>query len=215
MKSSLYLVLGLTLTLSVQAGWVNGFDDQAPGAVPVGWTVTMTGQGVPEWTVESEATAPSASNVLKQSGTAAYPLCVNEEIVLKNGFVEVRFKPLSGEKDQAAGIVWRYRDPGNYYIVRANALEDNIVLYKVEQGKRSSLDIVGREGGYGVDGSVPLGQWQTLRIEFADDLFTVLLDGTELFQVSDRTFAEAGQIGLWTKADSVTLFDDIRCGSGD
>lgn len=215
MKSFLALAFFINLTLSAQAAWKTGFDDQNTGAAPDGWTVTMTGQGTPEWMVVTDATAPSAPNGLKQSGTAAYPICVNEEVVLKDGFVEVHFKSLSGEKDQAAGIVWRYLDSSNYYIVRANALEDNVVLYKVEKGKRSALDIVGREGGYGVDVPVPLGQWQVLRIEFADDLFTVLLDGTELFQVSDQTFSEAGKIGLWTKADSVTLFDDVRCGSKD
>jgi len=191
---------------------VVGFDDQKPGTAPADWTVAMTGKGSPRWTVEKDDTAPSAPMVLKQSGTASFPLCVKDDTSLTDGFAEVKFKPLTGEKDQAAGIVWRYTDPDNYYITRANALEDNVVLYKVEKGRRSSLDIVGRDGGYGVKQAVANGKWQTLRVEFVRDLFTVSLDGKKLFQVKDKTFTEAGKVGLWTKADSVTLFDDFTCG---
>lgn len=191
---------------------VVGFDDQKPGTSPAGWTVTMTGKGAPQWTVEEDKTAPSAPMVLKQSGTASFPLCVKDDTSLKDGFAEVKFKPLTGKEDQAAGVVWRYRDPKNYYIVRANALEDNVVLYKVEKGKRSSLEIVGRKEGYGVEQKVENGKWQTLRVEFVGPRFSVLLDGKKLFQVRDKTFTEAGKVGLWTKADSVTLFDDFTYG---
>ena len=104
---------------------VVGFDDQKPGTAPADWTVAMTGKGSPRWTVEKDDTAPSAPMVLKQSGTASFPLCVKDDTSLTDGFAEVKFKPLTGEKDQAAGIVWRYTDPDNYYITRANALEDN------------------------------------------------------------------------------------------
>jgi len=215
MKFLSYCALATVLPVTMFAGGNTGFEDQEAGAAPAGWTVAMTGTGSPRWTVEDEATAPSASKVLKQSGTAAFPLCVKDDTSLVDGFTEVHFKPLTGKEDQAAGIVWRYRDPKNYYIVRANALEDNVVLYKVENGKRSSLNIVGREKGYGVDVEVPNGQWQVLRVEFSGDLFTVSLEGKELFQVKDQTFTEAGKVGLWTKADSVTLFDDFSYGTVD
>lgn len=212
MKSVICSALAIALPITMLAGGSTGFDDQEVGAAPAGWTVAMTGKGSPQWTVENEATAPSAAKALKQSGTASYPLCVKDDTSLTDGFVEVYFKPLTGKKDQAAGIVWRYRDPNNYYIVRANALEDNVVLYKVEKGKRSSLNIVGREKGYGVDAEVPNGQWQVLRVEISGDLFTVLLEGKELFKVKDQTFESAGKVGLWTKADSVTMFDDFSYG---
>lgn len=122
------------------------------------------------------------------------------------------FKPLSGEKDQAGGVVWRYRDTNHYYICRANALENHVVLYKVENGKRTPLDIVGRAAGYGVNAPVPKGQWSRLRVEFIGTRHKVLLNGQPLFEVEDATFTGAGRAGLWTKADSVTLFDDFRAG---
>jgi Domain of Unknown Function (DUF1080) len=87
-----------------------------------------------------------------------------------------------------------------------------VVLYKTINGVRSPLDIVGREGGYGVDVPVPAGQWHTLRIEFAGTRFGVIYNGKKLFEVEDATFKEAGNIGLWTKADSVTVFNDLRFG---
>jgi hypothetical protein len=149
---------------------------------------------------------------LEQAGEATYPLCIRQEPVLADGFVEVRFKPVAGKEDQAGGVVWRYRDPANYYLCRANALENNVVLYKVENGKRKALDIVGRAGGYGVKEPVSGGVWHTLRVEFSGSRFKVLLDGKPLFEVEDATFTGEGRTGLWTKADSVTRFDDFRCG---
>ena len=125
----------------------------------------------------------------------------------------MKFKAVSGTNDQAAGLVWRYRDADNYYVARANALEDNVVLYKVENGKRAALDIVGRAGGYGVKAKVPPQEWSTLRVNFAGSRFRVALNGSELFAVEDTTFTEAGAVGLWTKADSVSLFDDFRYGA--
>ncbi len=104
------------------------------------------------------------------------------------------------------------KDADNYYVCRANALESNVVLYKTEKGKRSSLDIVGRKGGYGVKEPVPKSEWSALRVEFTGNKFTVKLNGKQLFQVEDSTFGDAGKVGLWTKADSVTLFDNFIYG---
>ena len=105
------------------------------------------------------------------------------------------------------------KDADNYYVCRANALEGNVVLYKTVEGKRSSLDIVGRKGGYGVKAPVPKGEWSTLRVEFSGEKMTVKLNGKQLFEVEDATFTGAGKVGVWTKADSVTLFDDFNYGS--
>ena len=174
----------------------------------------MTGRGKPKWTVEEDASAPSKSKVVKQSGNATYPLLLKNGTSLKDGFVEVQFKAISGSEDRAAGIVWRAKDASNYYVVRANALEDNVVLYKTVNGSRSELDIVGRKGGYGVKAPVPSGQWHTLRVDFAEGLFKVAYNGKAIFEVEDRTFPDAGQIGLWTKADSVTVFDNVSYGRG-
>jgi Domain of Unknown Function (DUF1080) len=191
---------------------IANFDDVPLGTAPKGWTITMTGSGDPKWTVEKDDTAPSKSNVLKQSGRATFPLALKDGTKIKDGFIAVRFKAISGSQDRAAGLVWRARNADNYYVVRANALEDNVVLYKTINGVRSPLDIVGREGGYGVDVPVPAGQWHTLRIEFAGTRFGVIYNGKKLFEVEDATFKEAGNIGLWTKADSVTVFNDLRFG---
>jgi len=125
----------------------------------------------------------------------------------------VKLKPVNGKEDQAGGAVFRFLDANNYYVVRANALEDNVVLYKTVHGKRSSLQVKGRMFGYGVDTWVPKGKWSSLRVEFKGNSFTVSFNGKKLFEVEDDTFKEAGAVGVWTKADSVTLFDDFVCGS--
>jgi len=189
------------------------FADDAVGTSPKGWIATMTGEGNPKWTVEKDDSAPSKAKVLKQSGKAAYPLALKDGTSIKDGFVEVKFKAISGSEDRAAGLIWRVKDANNYYVVRANALENNVVLYKTLNGKRSSLDIVGRKGGYGVKVPVPAGRWQTLRVEFAGNRFNVIFNGKAVFEVEDATFSEAGHIGLWTKADSVTMFDDFSYGT--
>jgi hypothetical protein len=188
------------------------FESTQTGVAPEGWTATLTGSGDPKWTIESDQTAPSKSKVLKQSGRATYPLLLKNDTSIKDGFVEMRFKAIAGSQDRAAGIVWRAKDANNYYVVRANALEDNVVLYKTVNGTRSALDIVGRKGGYGVNVAVPSGTWHRLRIDFNASRFSVSFNGKQLFEVEDSTFADAGKVGLWTKADSVTLFDEVTYG---
>jgi hypothetical protein len=188
------------------------FKDDVAGAPPKGWTLTMTGKGTPKWTVERDDTAPTKGLVLKQSGKATYPLAFKQDTSIKDGFVETSFKPVAGSEDRAGGLVWRAKDANNYYVVRANALEDNVVLYKTVNGARSSLDIVGQKGGYGMKVPVRANQWHTLRVDFAGTRFKVTFNGKPLFEVEDATFSEAGMIGLWTKADSVTAFDGVKYG---
>jgi hypothetical protein len=199
------------LTVQLKAETIH-FDNAKPGAAPPGWTATQTGSGKARWAVVADASAPSQHHVLKQSGEAAYPVCLKDDPNLKDGFVEVKFKPVSGKEDQAGGVIWRAKDPDNYYVCRANALEDNVTLYKTVGGKRTVLDIVGRKGGYGVKQKVAPGQWHTLRVEFSGARCTVYFEGKKMFEVEDGTFADAGKVGVWTKADSVTLFDDFSYG---
>src|SRR5436189_2858996 len=180
--------------------------------LPQGWQSGITGQGRAKWEVISEQSAPSKPNVLRQSGEATFAWAAKMDAAIKDGFVEVKINPVSGHEDQAGGIIWRAKDANNYYIVRANALEGNVVLYKTVNGKRSSLPVKGRMFGYGVDTKVPKGKWNTLRVDFRGNLFTVLFNGKTLFEVKDDTFKEAGAVGVWTKADSVTLFDDFTFG---
>ncbi|MDH7501418.1 MAG: hypothetical protein QHJ82_01710 [Verrucomicrobiota bacterium] len=214
----LHTMAAIALT-AVIAGCVSvrmdNFDKATVGSLPRSWAAGITGTGEPKWSVEKDESAPSGSFVLKQSAWTpkpSFPLCIKSDVTLKDGFVEVKFKPMGGTNDQAGGVVWRYLDANNYYIARANALEDNVVLYKVEKGKRKALDIVGRVGGYGVKVEVPKQQWSTLRVEFAGSRFRVVFNGKELFAVEDSTFPGPGKVGLWTKADSVTVFDDLRYG---
>jgi hypothetical protein len=134
--------------------------------------------------------------VLKQSGKATYALALRQGTSIKDGFVEASFKPIAGSEDRAGGLVWRAKDANNYYVVRANALEDNVVVYKTVNG-------------YGVKVAVPANQWHSLRVDFAGTRFQVTFDGKSLFEVDDATFAEAGMVGVWTKADSVSPFRDF------
>jgi hypothetical protein len=188
------------------------FENSQTGVTPEGWTATLTGSGNPKWTVENDETAPSKLKVVKQSGRATYPLLLKNDTNIKDGFIEVKFKAIAGSEDRAAGVVWRARDAKNYYVARANALEDNFVLYKTVNGTRSPLDIVGRKGGYGVSVPVPANIWHSLRIDFKGARFTASFNGKQMFEVEDSTFTEAGKVGLWTKADSVTLFDEMTWG---
>jgi hypothetical protein len=204
-------MLQAVLAASVAALQVVSFDQSL--SLPEGWTSGVTGHGAAKWEVIADPSAPSKPNVLRQSGEATFCWAVDTRAQIKDGFAEVKIKPLSGKEDQAGGLVWRFKDANNYYVLRANALEDNVVLYKTVDGKRSSLQVKGRMFGYGLDTKVPKEKWSTLRVEFAGNLFTVLFEGKKLFEVEDDTFSNAGAVGVWTKADSVTHFDDFRFGS--
>jgi hypothetical protein len=201
--------------VAVSAETIN-FDSAKTGTLPPGWSSAMTHKGgAPKWEVLQDATAPSKPNVLAQTSTDStdgrFPLAIYDQSNLKDGEVSVKFKPVSGKVDQAAGVVWRYRDPDTYYIARANALENNVVLYKVEGGRRSSLAPKGTPPKtYGVKHKVPSGVWGTLRVTFQGPVFMVYMNGEKLFEVEDSTFTQTGKVGLWTKADSVTHFDDFE-----
>lgn len=191
------------------------FQSDALGALPKGFTIAVTGPGGPaRWEVREDTTSPSGNRVLVQTSDdatrARFPLAIYEGPPFSDGAVSVRFKTISGKVDQAAGIVWRYRNPDNYYIARANALEGNVVLYKVEQGKRSDLKPIGAGlFAYGEKANVTTGSWQQLRVEFAGNRFRVFLDAKALFEVEDDSFEGRGRTGLWTKADSITAFDGL------
>lgn len=197
-------------------GQAISFDSAKPGSLPRDWVVAMTHEGgSPKWEIVVDPSAPSKPNVIAQTSTdntsGRFPLAIYEKALVVNGSVSVSFKAVSGERDQAAGIVWRFKDRDNYYIVRANALEDNVVLYKVEGGKRISLEPKGTPSKtYGVKHKVPKQTWSTLKIDFDGPRFAVFLDGTKVMEVEDNTFSSAGKAGLWTKADSVTYFDDFK-----
>ena len=180
------------------------FDADRVGALPAAWTAGVTGRGAFHWAVEADASAPSAPNVLKQSGRGDFPWCVKRGVAIADGYVEVKFKPLAGTDDQAGGVVWRWKDGDNYYVARANALENNVSLYYTQSGRRITLKYV--------DAPVAKGQWHVLRVEFAGSRIAVALDGKRYIELEDKHIGGAGAVGVWTKADSVTVFDDFSYG---
>src|SRR5688572_12814165 len=181
-----------------------GFDTATRGSLPSGWECGVTGKGTPRWSVEPDPTAPSAPQVLQQSGSGTFLWCVRKDASLADGHVEVKFKPLHGREDQAGGVIWRWKDGNNYYVARANALENNVSLYYTENGRRNTLKYV--------DAPVPLNVWHSLRVEFSGKRIRVILDGKTYIELDDGHIAGAGAVGVWTKADSVTLFDDFSYG---
>src|SRR5438874_2732611 len=204
MKTLLFAALAsIAITAVISAETVN-FDNLKIGAAPPGWTATQTGSGSAKWSVEKDDSAPSQPNVLKQSGEATFPVCFKDDTSLKDGFVEVKLKPVSGKEDQAGGVIWRVRDANNYYVARANALEDNVTIYHTINGKRVAFKSINTK--------VTSGAWHTLRVDFESNKFAVTFDGNKVIEATDQSFPNAGKVGVWTKADSVTLFDDFAYG---
>src|SRR5262249_20273703 len=151
------MMLAITMVTSFALADTVNFDNLKTGAPPPGWTATKTGTGQEKWTVEKDETAPSKPNVLKQSGQATFPICLKDDTNLKDGFVEVKFKPISGNEDQAGGVIWRAKDAKNYYIARANALEDNVTIYHTINGRRTEKKRVNMK--------VASNQWHALRVD--------------------------------------------------
>jgi hypothetical protein len=190
------------------------FESDKPGQPPSSFTTALTGSGRPGvWLVRRDDAAPERGNVLAQTDadrtSYRFPLAVLDDVATKDVDISVRFRPVSGAVDQAAGLVWRYQDANNYYLVRANALEGNVVLYKVEKGKRTDLPLKGSGRTYGKKAQVPKNQWSQLGVTVRGPLFTVSINGQGLYEVEDTTFTGSGKVGVWTKADSVTYFDDL------
>jgi len=209
----LLFVLLVTAAVSAQTTTID-FSNEKLGEAPSGFSTALTGKGRPgKWVVMKDPASPNQGNVLAQTDADRtdyrFPVCVYDGLSARDVDITVKFKPVSGRGDQGAGIVWRYRDKDNYYIVRANALEGNVVLYKVENGKRTDLPLVGKGRTYGMKERVPSGEWGTLRVVAKGNHFEVYHNGKKLYEVEDETFKQAGKAGLWTKADSVIYFDDL------
>lgn len=169
------------------------------------FTLWRTGQGqTGQWTVVADSTAANGraiAQVSKDRTDYRFPLAVYKSYSGKDVEVSVRFKPVAGTVDQAGGIAVRLSTPDDYYVARANALEDNVRLYRVVKGKREQLASANTK--------VSANQWHTLALKAEGDRFTVSFDGKVLISAQDRTFPDAGKVALWTKADSVTYFDTI------
>jgi len=183
------------------------FDADRIGEAPSGFSFGRTGSGrVGRWIVQADKDAPSPTNILAQVDADQtdyrFPVAVANEPILRDVRLSVKCKPVSGEVDQACGLVFRYQDEDNYYITRANALEGNIRLYHVVKGARRQF-----AGG---NGPVASGVWHELVVEARGEHFTVYWDGQEIINAQDKTFLNPGKAGMWTKADSVTYFDNLR-----
>ena len=205
---------------NVPSSQLYNFEGDPLRMLPHGFSAAHSGRGGEgRWEVIEAGPAPSGRLAVAQLDvdrtSYRFPLLVLDAPPARNVELSVMGHPVSGTKDQAIGLIWRYQDPDNYYVVRANALEDNVVLYKMEKGERTDLPVVGKGRSYGIDVEVPLGAWSKLGVRAEGQLFTVFLDGRELFQVTDETFQNPGRVGLWTKADSVTWFDDLRLAAFD
>ena len=181
------------------------FDSFSPGALSADWVCGVTGSGGSHWTVEPDADAPSKPNVVRQSGVGDFPWCALKRASFADGYVEVRFKALAGRTDQAGGVMWRWKNGSNYYVARANALENNVSLYYTTNGRRNTIKYV--------DAPVPKNTWHTLRVDFTGTSIKVSLNGKICIEVRDTHIAGAGSVGMWTKADSVTAFDDFEFGA--
>jgi hypothetical protein len=184
------------------------FANSPVGALPADFDTWRTGQGAPaEWKVVQDASAEGGkalAQVTTDRTDYRFPLAVYKPASAKDVDVAVHCMPVAGKVDQACGVAVRLSTPDDYYIARANALEDNVRFYRVVKGKREQIS--------GANVKVAANQWHTLRLKAEGDRFTVSFDGRSLFTATDKTFADPGKVALWTKADSVTHFDriDIR-----
>ncbi len=204
MRNSIVFFVSLLAPLAVSAQTEN-FDKVPVGGLPAGWEAGVTGMGSPKWAVAADPGAPSKPNVLMQTGSGSYPWVVKRDVSIGDGFVETKFKPISGRQDQAGGIVWRWKNGRTYYVARANANENNVSLYYTTLGIRTTIKYV--------DAPVPANVWHTIRAEFAGRKISVFLDGKLYIEAEDAHIPEPGAVGVWTKADSVTAFDDFSYAS--
>lgn len=182
------------------------FDDGKSGSAPPDFSFGLTGSGKQgRWVLVDDPSAPSGKRALAQMDADPtdyrFPIAVAASPLVADGRVTVKCKPVSGKIDQACGLVFRYLDARNYYVTRANALEGNVRLYYVKDGKREQIA--------SWRGKVTAGTWHTYAVEFRGDHLQVIWDGATILDHHDRTFSRPGKVGLWTKADSITYFDDL------
>jgi hypothetical protein len=198
----------LAFSLTAAAGRVITFDREQLGKTPPTWTVAMTNHGrAPRWEIVKDLSAATKPYVLAQVAadpvSDRFPLAVFNEFAFRDGDVSVRVKPVSGHEAQAGGLVWRYRDENNYYLARANAIQKNVQVFKVENGRRIPLMEAVRH-------EIPSNAWSILKVSARGNRFQVFMDHRRILQGWDNTFLTAGKVGLWTVGDSVTYFDDFR-----
>ncbi len=202
------LSLLLSFGLLRPTGTVISFDSATLGRVPPGWSVTMTSRGLPpRWEVRRDLSAPTQPYVLAHLSNAAggdrSPLAIFDSLSLRDADVSVRIKAVAGREDETGGVVWRYRDPGNYYLALANALRHNVAIFRVQNGRRVELRVP-------VPHDIEPNAWNILKVAVRGSRFQVYVNHRRVLEVYDHAFGEPGKVGLWTMDDSLTYFDDFR-----
>ncbi len=189
------------------------FDDISVGKLPAGWKAEATNQKGPlaTWEIVKDTTAPSGDHVLAMTSPnhtfgGTFNICWTDTVSFLDGEIEVRFKAVKGEEDQGGGVIWRAQDKENYYIARFNPLEDNFRIYYVRDGARKTLA--------STKIALPANKWHTLKIIQHGKQFEGYLNGKKLLEGTDDLFTKPGGVGLWTKADAVTSFDNYKVDSG-
>ena len=201
------LVFGVALVAADEKVRNMIFKKDDLGKVPTGWTAAQTGKGKSEWKVMADETAPSKTGFVLAQTTdnrdALFNLCVADDSSFKDVEVTIAFKAIKGQKDQGGGIMWRYQDANNYYVARMNPLEDNFRVYKVVAGKRS-------KEFQDAEVKVPAKEWHMLKVKMEGDHIECFLDGKKYLDVKDDSITKAGRVGVWSKADAQTHFDQFR-----
>jgi hypothetical protein len=206
MPQRIFLIVALAIATALPArAEMITFAKTPAGAAPAEFEFARTGSGGPgKWVVVDDASA-EGGRALEQASTEKtdyrFPLAIYRPLSAKDVEVSVRFKPVGGTVDRAGGIAVRLQDADNYYVVRANALEDNVRFYHVVRGRRTELKSANLK--------VTANEWHTLALKAEGERFAVSFDGKQLYTVNDKTFSKDGKIALWTKSDSVTRFDSL------
>ena len=201
MREGMFLLVAL-MSQAASALTMN-FDDLKAGDSLKNWEMGFySAKGAPVWTIEKDPSAPSPQNVLRQSGYAIYSWAVDGKTKIENGTVEADMKVISGTEDPEVGLVWRHLDGKNYFYVRINALEDNVIFYRMNNGKKESI----KEA----DTKVGFNQWHHLKASFAGDQVDIFFDGKPLINVRNATVSKSGKVGFFTTADTVGAFDNFK-----
>jgi len=208
MKTLLLSILGILMLTAYNSpiepqNSTFNFENYTLGKAPTGWTAYLTGKGdLGKWQILEENGNKILAQTSRENFGYHFDVIVNDELSYKDVEITVKFKGTDGEEDQGGGPVWRYQDANNYYIARANPLENNYRVYKVIDGNRKQLKTINMD--------IKSGIWYTLKITMKGDKISCYFDGELKLEASDHSFPNSGKIGLWTKADAVTYFDDFQ-----
>jgi hypothetical protein len=207
----------ITFSIFGLGGETVNFDNQKPDTFPPFWTATATRPSeASRWEIKRDATAPSRPNVFVQaSGVTAdseFPLAIFDKVICRDGDLSVKFEiSASTRRIKTAGIVWRYQDPRNYYLLHFSVDAKNIVLFRVHEGQAHPIPITGgKPGSFGIPHELRTGQWYVAKVSFRGKRFRVLFGNRQLFEAEDDSLDAPGKTGLWTRGGTIASFDDFR-----